>query len=389
MKLKTYNAPTLHAALRLARIELGSEAVLLEAKEREAGTAEARFQVTFALEPDSTPAEPPPAKLERPHWKSFLSEAMTAAPEAKAAPPSPALEPEASKPRSRAARHKPLTKRAKQNAPEVSPVSGALASPEALAALRTPALAAVFGRLVAAGVSTSEAVALAARAAEGAGCDDDPAALEAALGEILDAGWKIHPASEPGAKGTRTLALAGPAGAGKSATAVRAAMLLLRAYDRPTALVSLGRHTVGGVEALDAWATLLGLRLEIVEQGDRLTETLERLTAGPRPPGAILIDTPPDVSTAKFAAHAKIETHLVLPAVYSAADQAKAIERYSVFAPSAVVYTRMDEAAAPGALWTLKKTFALPASFLGCGPETPGDLVPATARRLTQRILGR
>jgi flagellar biosynthesis protein FlhF len=390
MRLKTYNAPTLHAALRLARIELGSEAVLLEAKEREAETAEARFQVTFALEPDDTPAEPPPTKPERPHWKSFLSEALAAAPEAKTDRTSPGPEPEAPKPRSRGSRnHKSSSKRPKKCASEPPQAHGAVAPPEALAALRTSALAAVFGRLVAAGVAASESASLATRAAEAAGSDDDPAALESALQAILDAGWKVHSAPEPGAKATRTIALAGPAGAGKSATAVRAAMLLLRAYDRPAALVSLGRHPVGGVEALDAWATLLGLRLEIVEQAELLPEALERLTAGPRPPGSILVDTPPDLSTAKLVADAKLETHLVLPAVYSAADQTRAIERFAGFAPSAVVYTRMDEAAAPGALWALQKTSALPASFLGCGPETPGGLLQATARRLTQRILGR
>lgn len=394
MKLKTYNAPTLHAALRLARIELGSEAVLLEAKEREAETAEARFQVTFALgaEGELPPAPAPaPAKLEMPHWKSFLADALAESPaEPPPAEPNPEPNPEpAPKPRSRSARAKKpsAAKRPKKAAEAVLPES--LALPEALAGLRTTALAALFGRLASAGALSSEALALTSKAASAAGCDDDLPALEAALTSILDKGWLIHAAPEPQPQATRVIALAGPAGAGKSATAIRAALLLLHAYDRPAALVSLGRHPVGGVEMLDAWATLLGLRLEIEESPERLPGVLERLTAGPRPPGAILVDTPADLSAREAVLAAKLETHLVVPAVYSAADLTRTVERYAACAPKAAIYTRLDEAAAPGALWNLQRTSRLPASFLGCGPDTPGDLRPATARRLTQRLLGR
>jgi flagellar biosynthesis protein FlhF len=387
MKLKTYHAPTLHAALRLARIELGSEAVLLEAKEREAETAEARFQVTFALGAEGEIPRAAPAKLDMPHWKSFLSEA--AAPAAAAVPEPKPEEPP--KPQPRAARAKaagpkrkrpPKAPRAHEAAPE--------AFAEAAGLLRTAEIAALFGRLAAAGVTTAEAADLVSRAARSAGRDDDADALEAAVRETLDAGWKVHAAPEPAARTTRLLAFVGPAGAGKSATAVKAASLLLRAYDRPAALLSLGRHPVGGVEAVEAWATLLDMRLEIVEAPENLPAALDRLTAGPRPPGAVIFDTPADQSAAAALNQVQeLETHLVLPSTYSPADLLRTWERYGGARLDAAVPTRLDECAAPGALWSFQRRCGLPASYLGCGPETPGDLRPATARRLTQRLLGR
>jgi flagellar biosynthesis protein FlhF len=239
-------------------------------------------------------------------------------------------------------------------------------------------------------VTAADAATLTSLAAQAAGRDDDAAELETALRQTLDAGWRIHRGAAPDAKSTRVIALVGPSGAGKSATAVKAASLLLRAYSRPVALVSLGRHPIGGVEALESWSTLLSIRLEIVESPERLGEALDRLTTGLRPPGAILIDTPADGSAAApLALVADLEAHLVVPAAYSPADLLRTAERYSTAALTAAVLTRLDEAAAPGALWAFQRASRLPASFLGCGPETPEGLEPATAGRLTQRLLGR
>jgi flagellar biosynthesis protein FlhF len=390
MKLKTYNAPTLHAALRLARIELGSEAVLLEAKERDAETAEARFQVTFALGAETETAAPLPAKLGMPHWKSYLGHEDVAAAQPKPEPPFQPEPPAEPKPRPRAARKTKAQAAPRPKAALAPPAIDAPGLQGSLGALRTPELAAIFGRLVSAGVTAPDAKTLVARAARTAGHDDDAAALEAGLRDALDAGWRIQAAVEPQPQSTRVIALVGPAGAGKSTTAVKAAVLLLRAYDRPAALISVGRHPVGGAETLEAWATLVSLRLEIVESPDGLGAALERLAASPRPPGAVILDTPADCGAAEaLRAAGPLETHLVVPATYSPADLMLTIERYGGSALDAAIFTRLDEAAAPGSIWGFQRSTGLPASYLGCGPDTPGDLQPATAKRLTQRLLGR
>ncbi|MCB1018280.1 MAG: hypothetical protein H6509_09840 [Bryobacterales bacterium] len=397
MRLKTYHAPTLHAALRLARIELGSEAVLLEAKEQEAETAEARFQVTFALGADGelVQTQPPPVKIEQPHWKQFvdLPEPERAAkPELTYEPqpePVPAAE---AKPKPKARARKRATRKTTTPKPALAAPPQAAAAPaqhSALEALRTPELAALFGRLSAVGVQSTEAASLAAAAARKAGCDNDPAALDAALRATLDAGWRIHTGREPAADRARLLVLTGPPGAGKSASAVRLARLLSQAYARPAALVSLGRHPVGGSAALETWATLLDMPLEIVEAPEKLDEALDRLLRAPLAPGAIVLDAPSDGEAVQAALAAGAEVHLVLSATDSQTDLQRAFELYAPCRPSGVLFTKLDAAALPGVLWNLQSRGARPASFLGCGPATPGDLEPATAKRLTQRLLGR
>ena len=81
MKLKTYHAGTVRAALKLARVELGDDAVFVGAKEIEQG----RFRVTFALGgagrksaaagTQETPRRSPPAAL--PHWRKFVPPELT------------------------------------------------------------------------------------------------------------------------------------------------------------------------------------------------------------------------------------------------------------------------------------------------------------------------
>ena len=393
MKLKTYEAPTLQAALKLARIELGSEAVLLEAKERKESTAEARFHVTFALDADiDALTKQQPIRLEMPHWQTYLPEEQE---------PDPMSEPEASAPPRRlpakpkpkakrgAARKKTAAPRRAKREPPPQPAARVVAPamPEPMSGLRTAELAALFGRLVATGIPAGEAARLATRAAETAGLDDDTPALEAALRETLDTGWRVHagPTAEPGA--TRLIAFVGPAGAGKTTSAIKAARLLIQSYDRPATLISAGHQPIGSLDVLETWTTLLDLQLDIVESAAELPPTLDRLARAGNPPGTIILDVAADA--AEVVRIPGVEIHIVLPATYSTADQLKTIERYSGLEPSATVITRFDEAAAPGSLWSLQRSNDLPASYLSCGPDTPGDFHPATPQRLTQRLLGR
>lgn len=95
MKLKTYHAGTVRAALKLARVELGEDAVFLGASEVEDGAPTARFRVTFALsgpgrqaEAKAEPTAPAPARSEpsdgRPHWRKFVPPELTVARKARA-----------------------------------------------------------------------------------------------------------------------------------------------------------------------------------------------------------------------------------------------------------------------------------------------------------------
>jgi flagellar biosynthesis protein FlhF len=64
------------------------------------------------------------------------------------------------------------------------------------------------------------------------------------------------------------------------------------------------------------------------------------------------------------------------------ADLTHVVERFEIFRPTSLLFTRLDETACFGTAFALSLRQAKPISFLGTGQEIPDDLAPATKERL-------
>jgi flagellar biosynthesis protein FlhF len=73
---------------------------------------------------------------------------------------------------------------------------------------------------------------------------------------------------------------------------------------------------------------------------------------------------------------------LVLTADAKPADLSSAVERFSRFRPTRLLFTRLDETGTFGPLWSEAVRRDLPVCFLSFGPGIPEDFEPATAVRL-------
>ncbi len=69
MRLKTYFSDSVQAAVRIAKIELGDQAVLLGSKQAPGG-GDSSYEVTFGTVESPTEIETGPAAI--PHWKRFI-----------------------------------------------------------------------------------------------------------------------------------------------------------------------------------------------------------------------------------------------------------------------------------------------------------------------------
>jgi flagellar biosynthesis protein FlhF len=78
----------------------------------------------------------------------------------------------------------------------------------------------------------------------------------------------------------------------------------------------------------------------------------------------------------------EIATHLVLTASMKSADLTHVAERFEIFRPSSLLFTRLDETACFGTAFSLSVRQAKPVSFLGTGQEIPEDVAPATKERI-------
>ncbi|HXM44187.1 MAG TPA: hypothetical protein VN924_23325 [Bryobacteraceae bacterium] len=185
------------------------------------------------------------------------------------------------------------------------------------------------------------------------------------------------------ANGPRAVALVGPPGAGKTTTLAKLAVAWGLTERRPIALVSMDDFRVGGADQLRSYAAILGAGFQALESVGALAQALDE-HRGKR---LVLIDTPGygprdmdrAADLARFlSTRPEIASHLVLTASMKSADLSNVAERFDIFRPSSLLFTRLDETACFGTAFSLSVKLAKPISFLGTGQEIPEDAVAAT-----------
>ncbi|HMD50622.1 MAG TPA: hypothetical protein VKG79_16035 [Bryobacteraceae bacterium] len=179
----------------------------------------------------------------------------------------------------------------------------------------------------------------------------------------------------------RVAALVGPPGAGKTTTLVKLAVQFGIGARKRVQLLTLDTYRIGASEELRAYAAILGIGCQVVENCAALDQALAEHTQA----DLILIDTPglsrnemeADLASA-FAKIKIIDTHLVLAASMRARDLVRAAEQYSIFKPDKLLFTRLDETETFGPLVSQSVRMNLPISYLAAGQRIPEDIVPAT-----------
>jgi flagellar biosynthesis protein FlhF len=340
MKLKSYFSGTVEAAMELARQELGEDALLVNARPATPETQSlGAFEVVFGVLPAQPGgAEPPPAGDRHPRVDRLAQDVAG-------------------------------LKR------EIACMAQSLRS----------------GRMLGAPTAASEEPALYRQLIE--------AELDAALARHVAGGAPLEDLFEvdaalgrPGAE-RAVVALIGPPGAGKTATLVKLAARYGLTSRRPAHILSADVHRVAATDQLRALASILGVGCDVVESPLALTQALEEH----RSKDFVFIDTPglardemeDGAELARLiASHPEMDTHLVLPASMKPADLARVIDRYEIFQPKKLLFTRLDETERFGALATEAARRSLPVSFLTAGQRIPDDLEPATKERLVSLVLG-
>jgi flagellar biosynthesis protein FlhF len=185
----------------------------------------------------------------------------------------------------------------------------------------------------------------------------------------------------------RVTALVGPPGAGKTSMIAKLAVAGGVAARRSLALFSMDDYRVAGADQLRSYATILGAAFQSFDQVGALAQALEE----GRGRHWILIDTPGygprDMDRAAdlaqfLSTHPAIDTHLVLTASMKSADLKHVAERFELFHPSSLIFTRVDETGSFGTALSLSAALGKPISYLAAGQEIPDDLESATKARI-------
>lgn len=392
MKLKSYFAGTVEAAMSLAGKELGEDAMLVYSREATAETRYlGRYEVVFALpEPAARPiapkAEPAPIST----GNAIPDSRPEPKPELKSEPksePSPALEhvfQEMTVLRSQLEMLSSQLRLPKAACLDERLIPGP-AKPTAwvLAASRCLQAAEVAPELIDGVVE-----------AAGRRVTADPSVpMDAALRAEVAARVRVDARTGRAEQGSAVVVLVGPPGAGKTTSIVKIAARHLYETRRPPALVSFDNYRIGGAEQLRTFASLLSAPFQAVETPAALLASLPSLSSH----DLILIDTSgysdKDMDAAEDLERFLIdcpaaEVHLTLSATTKPADLRRAVERFAHFRPTRLVFTRLDETSSFGPIWSESVRQGWPLSFFSEGQQIPEDLRVADADWLAARVVG-
>jgi flagellar biosynthesis protein FlhF len=256
-------------------------------------------------------------------------------------------------------------------------------------------LAALYRRLNDNSVEPTLASELLASLQQAAAAGADGRRLGALLAEEIRKRFTTE--SELGRPGAAVAiaALVGPSGAGKTTAVAKLAFRCGLLRRRRVRLLSVDPLRMGAVESLQAYAELMNLPFEIVDDLDRLGATLRAAGEGGGQE-LLLLDTPgygrrewerAQRLAAVLNECGAVEVHLVLDLRTKSDDLRRTVEHFRLFRPAKLLFTRLDETTTFGTMLNETVRTGLPVSFVSVGQRVPEDIVPAGEPELLRLLL--
>lgn len=191
----------------------------------------------------------------------------------------------------------------------------------------------------------------------------------------------------------RLVALVGPTGVGKTTTVAKLAANFRLRDKRRVGLITVDTYRIAAVEQLRTYADIIDLPMQVVSTPREMREAVERMsdldlvlldTAGRSPKDEVKLR-----ELQAFLEEAQAdEVHLVLSSVAGAAALSRSAECFAAVGTTALILTKLDEAAGLGQLLPLLQSSRLPLSYVTHGQNVPDDITPADAHVLADKMIG-
>lgn len=190
----------------------------------------------------------------------------------------------------------------------------------------------------------------------------------------------------------RIIALVGPTGVGKTTTTAKLAAMYALNRGNKVALVTMDIFRVGAVEQLKTYSRIMGIPLEVASTPKELEKAVEKHTAC----DLIFVDTAGRSHKDKEKLEEMrnfldnkipIEIYLCLSATTKDLELEEILKRFSVFQISKVVFTKIDESESLGNMINLLMKDNLQVAYFTTGQRVPEDIEVATSAKLADLIL--
>ena len=254
-----------------------------------------------------------------------------------------------------------------------------------------PVLQEVFDRLVVNGVDRRYAYSMVKKIAFDIGtekCKDPEVLIDSVANEMMDSIdvsslSKIRPLK---------LALVGPTGVGKTATVAKLAGEAKIKGTSKIGLINLDTDKVYAFEQLGTYAKVLNLPFRSASSLEDLKAAMSDFESM----DLVIVDTPGRPQKDPAALYElqgilngipNLMVDLVLSVVTRDSELHDAVQRYSIFHPQGLIFSKLDETKLYGSIYNVAQKSNLPLHYFTTGQKIPHDIEEATAERVTSLIL--
>ena len=221
----------------------------------------------------------------------------------------------------------------------------------------------------------------------------DTVAAKALLGGMVESQLRCCGPIVPTQGRRKVVALVGPTGVGKTTTIAKLAANFRLRDGVKMGLVTVDTYRIAAVEQLRTYAEIIDLPMKVVTSPPEMRRALDELTGM----DLVLVDTagrsPRDElkiqELKSLLTEADVdEVHLVLSLTASARSLEATVDKFSTAMTTAMIFTKLDEAAGMGTMLSVSRKVRVPISYLTTGQDVPDDIEPASPSRIAKLALG-
>lgn len=193
----------------------------------------------------------------------------------------------------------------------------------------------------------------------------------------------------PGEK--KIIALVGATGVGKTTTIAKLASQAILNKGLKVGLINIDSYKVAATDQLATYAKILGVPFR---QASNAAD-LERALAEFKPLDLVLVDTSGRsqrdtdslVEMQKILKSAEVESLLILSAPTRDQELYDIINRFRIFDPKGVIFSKLDESTTYGCIYNVAQRTGLPLTYFTVGQRVPEDIESASRERVASLIL--
>lgn len=190
----------------------------------------------------------------------------------------------------------------------------------------------------------------------------------------------------------RVVAFVGPTGVGKTTTIAKIASQAMLGKNLRVGFINLDAYRVGAADQLATYAKILGVPFRHATNEAELDRALSEF----KPLDLVLIDTTgrsqkdnDGMAATKnlLSTQRGLRTVLIMSATTRDTELYDILSRFRVYAPSHLVFSKLDEASIYGCIYNVAVKTGIPLAYFTVGQRVPEDIEPATKERVVDLIL--